>query len=301
MSLLKLSKLEVRVLEALCKGGLRQKEVAGQLGLKESSASRVLRWLLGKALVSIEEKQGVRTVGLSLASHSLAFKELFQARPEAGMEWLEGSALDVLAVMEGAGQGAGVKLLESECACSRATLFKTLKKLRYATVAEKKDGAYSITYPPARAFTKAFADNMQLIMQSRLKEGNYNVGIRVRKHVIVRSAASAAGEPLFAVTGMGALVAAGLQVVPTSYADYYFNLDGKQRRVSIEEAFVHAVLLSTLPQHSGDKTALALFLKTGPELNLGKLRSLAKTYFVEAEVRELRDAVGYYEKLREYE
>ena len=101
----------------------------------------------------------------------------------------------------------------------------------------------------------------------------------------------------FTETGINALMKLGLDAMKTSYDDYFFNLDMEKKSIGAEEAFMHALLLTTIQQHQ-DKTVLALFMhKNRGKLNIGRLRELAKQYHVENELATMRQALDYVEKV----
>ncbi len=172
------------------------------------------------------------------------------------------------------------------------------KSLRGAGVASKNARGYQITDARVLAIAKDFADNLQLVLQKQLK--GYTVGLRMGKHVLVRTETLTVPD-YFSITGMNALRSMGLEIIPTSYHDYYFNLDCMKKKIAAETQFIHALVLASLPQHAADKTALAIFVKQNRNLDNGKLKKLAEEYGVSSLLQELRTAVGYYEKIRGYE
>ena len=136
-----------------------------------------------------------------------------------------------------------------------------------------------------RGFANAYADWLQQNAAKGLH--GYNVSIRVRKHVVMRSEAKPPREGL-AVTGLTALIQSGLQLQPTSYTDYYYDLSGRKSKLRIEEQFAHALLLATLPQHAADRTALSFFLAGRNDLNYRLLSQEVKLYYVSGIYEELR-------------
>ena len=292
-----LSKIELLVLELLCQGDLGPGQIAEKLGKKNSFISRALARLEEKGLV---ERQG-RTVRLSPAAHGQGFKKLYDSRPNAKIEdWLCGNAMSILLVLAGSSGGVEFELLEEEAGCSKPTIFKALKQLYAAGVASKTEKAIRIT----DRFVAEFAENYANAIQNRLltEVRGHNVSIRVRKHVILRTDAPQV-PAFFAKTGLDALVEKGLEASRTSYKDYYFNLDRQKRSPGTEEAFIHALLLTTLQQQQ-DKPLLAIFLmKNAKKLGMGKLRALAKKYLVEGATEQLdkeldllRNVADHYQK-----
>ncbi|MFH1246943.1 MAG: hypothetical protein V1644_01050, partial [Candidatus Micrarchaeota archaeon] len=137
----------------------------------------------------------------------------------------------------------------------------------------------------------------QLIIQKRFR--GYNIGLRIGKHVVVRTETPNPGFE-FIETGMNRLEKEGLEAMRTSYDDYYFTLDGQRHAVSVEEAFIHALFLSTMEQHQ-DFPVLAIFLKKqGRKLDFVVLRKYAEKYRVSQELREMQKSLDLAEKLREY-
>lgn len=309
--LLSLSKSEIAVLKVLCTGGFSVSSLAGGLSVKPSFVSRVLSSLKAKGLVVVAEKQGTRLlVGLSPASHAQLFKQLFQSRPNAGIEsWLSGRALDVLVVVA-VEQGATSKRLMQECSSSRPVVYRALKSLKSVGAVASSNGVYRAADRLVFEFANAFADNVQLILQKEIVGRGYAVSVRVRKRVVVRCEAREA--PVFCtLTGLNALKEAGLESLGTSYFDYYFSLNKKRCELSLDEHFIHALLLTSLQQHQ-DMPVLGMFLKTNlvkkrslgadaKALRVARLLQLAKEYGVEIQMSELRKSVEFYDKMRGFE
>lgn len=284
--MIKLGVLELKALSALVEEGASVGGLAERLGASAGLASRAVSGLLDKGFVVVS-REGVRKlVSLSDAGHARAFKRLMQSRPNAGVEeWLSGSALDVLVVASGS-EGAARWIMESECACSAATVAKIVGRLRAAGVAVKTgEGGLVITDELVKGFANAYADWLQFRGQEGLH--GYNVSVRVRKHVILRSQARQVPD-FFVVTGMTALINAGLDMVPTSYADYYYSIDGRKRVLQLEEQFAHALVLASLTRHAGDRAGLALFIATRRNLNNRLVGEAAKRFLVTGLYYELR-------------
>ncbi|MEK6843628.1 MAG: hypothetical protein AABY04_04015, partial [Candidatus Micrarchaeota archaeon] len=210
--------------------------------------------------------------------------------------------MSALLVLTSSSDGTEMKLLENEAGCSRPTLFKVLRLLRSAGIVSKVGKKIIITDNFVSEFAQNYANALENIL---LADANgHNVAIRVRKHVIVRTDAKEVPS-LFSETGINLLVKKGLVAIQTTYNDYYFNLDRIKRNPGIEEAFIHALLLSTLQQHQ-DKPVLAVFMmKNQAKLNIGKLRELADGYHVSGNVSQitkeleiLRNVTDYYQKAK---
>ncbi|PIU81376.1 hypothetical protein COS70_04410, partial [Candidatus Micrarchaeota archaeon CG06_land_8_20_14_3_00_50_6] len=143
-------------------------------------------------------------------------------------------------------------------------------------------------------FAQTYADGICQLLVS--KANGHNISTRVIKNVVVRTDAKDV-PPLFSQTGMNVLIARGMDAIKTSYDDYSFSLDMKKRAVGVEEAFIDALLLTTLLLHQ-DNVVLAIFLKKNRKrLNIGKLRELAKRYNVAGELDAMRQALDYAEKV----
>jgi hypothetical protein len=254
------------------------------------------------------EKQGTeKKITLSSAAHAQAFQRLYQSRPNAKIEeWLSGRAMSILIIMAG-DYGASMELLSEEAGSSRQTINKVLQRLKAAgVVAENENAKWN---GPARAFgisddfvenyAAAYADTIGLLMQKQAR--GFNVGLRLRMHMVVRTDAKSVPS-YFCETGLSALARAGLEANLTSYSDYYFNLDGKIRKLPLEEKFIHAVLLSTLPQHAPDKLLLKLFLyKNRRKLDMGALVRLSGKYNVTSIFEEISRSADDYKTMREEE
>ncbi len=291
-----LSKVQIRTLSLLCSRSFTAGELAIELGVKPSFVSRLLKSLAELGLVMVQKQGASKEISLSAAGHSQAFKKLYQSRPKAGIEqWLSGHAISLLIPILDVEGGLNRRELLREAGCSYSTLLKTMKGLGAVGAAGKVNGKYVIHDALVRLFVSEFANNVQLIMQKQLV--GYNVSIRMGKHVVVRTETKDPGEE-FAKTGVNKLVEVGLEAMLTSYNDYYFSLDGKTHKISTEEAFVHALLLSTL-RYNVDFTVLASFLnKNKQKLDWIQLRKYAKMYKVENALREMQRSLELYEKLR---
>ncbi len=291
---IKLSKIEILALRALSQEDFSAGKLAEKLGAKPSFVSRVLKSLAAKGLATIEKQATLRIARLSTASHAQAFKKLSDSRMASRMEdWLSGYAMGILVVASG--NGATPSLLLDEAGCSATTLYKSLKLLASAGTIKRKRGIVEITDKLLREFTDAYADNLQLVAQ-RSARGR-NISIRVRKHVVIRTDATEV-PPHFTQTGLSALANNGLEAMLTSFRDFYFNLGGQKRNVSLEESFIHALLLTTSQQHQ-DMTVLGIFFtRNKRRLGLGALKNFARIYLVEDAFEEIRGKAEFYEKMK---
>jgi predicted transcriptional regulator len=267
--------------------------------VKRSFISKLLRSLNEKGFLLTLKISKTKILNLSLTSYAQNFKKLYESRPDARIEaWLSGKSIEILILASQNEEGIPVNLLEKEAGCSKPTIYKILNALYSTGVAAKNNNTIKITDPIVRNFANSYADGIQLIIQSKVK--GVNTSIRVRKHVILRTSSAEVPE-YFSKTGINALVEYGLEANLTSYGDFYFNLDQEARKPSIEESFIHALLLTTIQQFQ-DMPLLALFYKKNRErMNPIELRELAKIYAVVPELDELRTTIGYHDKLREFE
>ncbi|MBI5229246.1 MarR family transcriptional regulator [Candidatus Micrarchaeota archaeon] len=294
---LTLSKSEISALREVCEREQTAGELAEALGVKDSFVSRILGSLKDKGLIAIEKNDRTKIVRLSLTQASKNFRELATFRRGSKIEsWLSGSALDVL-VIAGFAEGASIGFLMKESKYSRPTIYKALRQLKAAGALSKIGDKFVVTDELVNRFANDFADTLELLALEQVSA----TAIRVRKHVILRTDKKL-NKP-FTLTGLNALRELGSVFIPTSYNDYYLNLDGIERKLTVEACFIHALVLSTLKQYAPDKVVLAGFLKSGPGrkvgLDFGKLRDFSKVYSVESQLDLLRTAVGYSEKLRE--
>ncbi len=287
---LNFSKIEIMILEWLCEGSASPGELTVSLGKKNSFISRALGKLIEKGMAS---KSG-HAVSLSASAHAQGFKKLYDTRPNAKIEnWLCGSSMDVLIALADFESGVEPETLAREIDCSKPTMFKILKLLYGVGVASKLGSRVLIGDAFVRDFAESYANSLQQLLVSRAH--GHNVSIRVRKNVVVRTDAKEVPS-FFSETGINALAGLGLAATKTSYNDYTFNLGMTVAKVGAEEAFVHALLLTTIQQHQ-DKTVLALFLmKNRGRLSIAQLRKLAKEYHVEGELATMRQALDYAEK-----
>lgn len=288
---LKFSKNEILALEKLCAHSFGVGELARELGKKDSYASRLVRMLEEKGLVYHAEK---RKIALSQASHAQSFRNLYISKQQAKIdEWLSGYSIGILILSSFNQEGVPVDIFWRETPCSKPTTYEVLKRLGNAGVMIKDVNTVRTTDRVVETFANDYATNIVRIATSQVK--GLKVSIRVRLHVVVRNDSGEVPQE-FVQTGINALLDYGLEAMRTSYSDYYLNLIGKRKKISVEEAFIHALLMTTLEQHQ-DKPVLALFLmKNRGKMNVAKLRTLAKQYAVEGELATMRDALDYVEK-----
>ena len=295
---LNFSKQEILALEATCQSELDAGRLAEKLKAKKSFVSRILRRLEEKGLIMVEKTGTYKIIRLSPASHAQNFKKLFEARRNAKIEnWLAGKVISVLIVMAYAKSGVDMGLIADESGCSKPTIYKILKKLYGAGVANKEGGLAQTRDMLVLDFASSYADNIQLMLQKPVR--GINVSIRIRKHIVLRTDAKKI-PAFFSLTGASLLAKKyGLEANLASYDDYYFNLDEIKREIGMEEAFAHAILITTL-QFRQDMPVLAIFFaRNRRRFDMGKLGGYAKKYRVETEVEELRRTVEYHNKMEE--
>ncbi len=295
----KLSKLELRALSVLCSGGLPAGELAVRLGASKSLVSRVVASLGNKGLVDLERQGTRKLVSLSPRQHAQAFKRLRESRPQASLEdWLSGWALDVLVVM-GWGNGASMERLVRECSCSKNTIGRIITALSGVGIVARRGGAWMVYDSLADDFANAFADYARQEMQSSL-DGHFTVLKRVRKHVVIRTDSKRIPGS-FVLTGLAFFIEQGLEVIRADYSDYYFNLCSAAPVLSPEERFIHALLISTIIPVN--KPLLAVVFRRW-HFKLRELKRLAEEYAaygeISKELEQIRVAMDYHEKLRDY-
>jgi len=291
-----LSEYELRVLRVLCQHDASAGELAVQLKVKNSFASRKLSSLESKGLILTEKRGTTKLIKLSPASHAQNFKKLSDSRPNANIEqWLSGFALDLLMLIS---NGIEMHLFLEEAGCSPTTAYKTLNCLIAAGIIKKYGGALRISDSLVGSFADSYADNIQLIRQRNAK--GLNLSVRVRKHVLLRTDANEVPD-FFLPTGISALAKMGLEATLTSYCDFYFNLDQKKHTLNREECFIHALLLATVPQHRDMPLLEIFFAKNRSLFDLQKLKKFAKKYLVENKLNELREKADFYDKMRRSE
>ncbi|MBI5636324.1 winged helix-turn-helix transcriptional regulator [Candidatus Micrarchaeota archaeon] len=285
-------------LEAVCQADFTASQLSESLRVKKSFVSRIAKSLAEKGLVQVEKQGNNKLIKLSMASHAQNFKKLFESRPNAKIDnWLSGNAIDVL-ILASFAEGIMLKALFEEANCSKPSVYKTLKQLYSAGVAAKYGSKIVVTDSLVRAFANSYADNIQLIMQKQVK--GINASIRVRKHVVLRTDSKTTPQ-IFSQTGISALAKRGLEAVLTSYKDYYFNLNEEKKEISVEEAFVHALLLSTIRQHQDQVLLEMFFAKNINKLSLRLLRKLALDYAVEGKMDEVRRVADSLNKIKAME
>jgi len=291
---LNFSEIELELLQVLCRGSASAGGLAEKLKKKNSFISRALRRLEQKGMVT---KSG-REISLSQTVHAQGFKRLYDSKPNAEIEgWLCSSAMDTLIALAGFEEGCEVGVLAEEVDCSKPTLLKVLRRFYSVGVVGKREGKIAISDLLVRRFAQNYADGICSLLLSNAKEYSFSTSICVGKNFIVRTDAKEM-PPHFSKTGISFLAENGLDALLTSYNDFYFNLDWQKRSISTEEAFVHALLLTSMQQHQ-DKTVLAIFLqKNMRKLNIGKMRELAKKYSVIGELETMRQALDYAQKVR---
>ncbi|MFA5930321.1 MAG: helix-turn-helix domain-containing protein [Candidatus Micrarchaeia archaeon] len=287
---LKLSKNEIIALEKLCTNEYTVGELARELKMKGSYASRLVKALEEKGLAYHTEK---RKVALSPASHAQGFKKLYLSKPQARMEeWLCGHSIGILVLAGFNEEGTPIDIFWKETPCSKPTTYKVLNRLMDAGVLVK-NGKVMVSDKAVQEFALYYSSNLLRIVTSNIQGMKTSIGVRM--HVVVRAHTNEAPQE-FVKTGMTALAEHGLEALQASNYYYYTNLSGKQRKIGVDEAFIHALLMTTMEQGQ-DKQVLALFLmKNKGRMNISRLRELARQYGVESELATMRDALDYVEK-----
>lgn len=293
---LNLSKVEIRVLKLLSSDNFSASGLAAALGVKPAFVSRLLRSLNEKGLITIEKQGTSKIISLSSASHSQAFKRLFSSRPQSDIEnWLSGKAIAILIPLT-PNYTLSAKELLQESNCSLGTLLNVRKKLGGVGALVKINDKYTIPDQLVKEFITQYADNLQLLMQKDLT--GFSISKRIGKHILIKT--ESLNIPVYFIqTGINRLVAEGLQIIQTNRNEYYFNLNEEKRKISIEEAVVHALVLSILQSRS-EFIILGIFLKQHSFLNTLLLSRTAKKYDVEKELTEIRRTLDLSEKLSEY-
>jgi len=287
---IKISKNELIALEKLCKQDYTIGELAKDLGKKESYVSRLGKSLEEKGLAYRAEN---KKLVLSPASHAQSFKSLYLSRLDAKIEeWLCGYAMGVLALLTTQQEGMPIGLFWKETPCSRPTTYNILNRLMAAGVLEKNE-RIRISDKAVEKLASDYVSNLLRIVTSNIQGMKTSIGVRL--HVVVRAHTSAV-PPEFLQTGITALAEHGLEAMTSNNYYYYTNLSGKHEKIGVEEAFIHALLMTTLEQGQ-DKQVLALFLmKNKNKMNMARLRELARQFAVETELATMRNALDYAEK-----
>ncbi len=293
---LNLSKVELRVLKVLCSNSFSASGLAAELGVKPAFVSRLLHSLSEKGLINVQKQGTQKQVSLSEASHAQAFKRLFSSRPQLDIEnWLSGKAITILVPLTPEIKLNQRELLQ-ESNCSLGTFLNVKKKLGAVGALIQVNDKNMIPDPLVKEFIIQYADNLQLILQKEL--AGFTVAKRFGNHVVIRTESPNVPE-YFVQTGINRLVEEGLQIIETGRNEYYFNLNEEKRKISTEEAVIHALTLSILQSRS-EFIIIGIFLKQHSFLNTLLLSRTAKKYEVEKELTEIRRTLDLSEKLREY-
>jgi predicted transcriptional regulator len=291
---IKLSRKEVLALCQLCQGPASASQLSASLSIKPSSLSRIIASLKEKGLIDVEKNGTTKTMELSMLSHAQRFKLLYDSRPKVKFEdWLSGYAVEVLIACPDI---TPVENVLKEVKCSKNTLYKTLKALVWASVVFHQDGQVRIADPLLKDFASAYADSLQLLNQQQAK--GHNISIRIRKNVVLRTDAKEV-PVYFTRTGISALAQKGLEAILTSYDDYYFNINQEKRELSLEECFIHALLMATLKSHSDMPVLAIFFAKNKLRFNARALKTFAKEYQVVGALEEVRQKTEFYEKMKD--
>ena len=300
--LIKLSKQEVRALKALCTTSLASGDLAKKLEISPGMATRTAQSLEKKALITVEKDAQSKILGLSLAQHAQALKRFYESRPNAKIEdWLSGPTIELLILISNE-VPLPLSIIGEESTFSRPTLFRKLNQLKGAAAITSANDGYTISDALLRDFANAYASTVTTLLVREHSEASstYGYSIRARKHV-VRRLNGKEKSTFFTPTGLSVLIEQyGLDAIKTNIQDYYFNLDEKPRKISKEEAFIHALLLSALGRQAQDLTLLVVALDK-IKFDRTTLYQLARAYPVEGELRGLLQSVDYHDKLRQYE
>jgi DNA-binding transcriptional ArsR family regulator len=297
--LIKLSKQEIRALGVLCTTSLAIGELAKKLSVSPGMANRLAKSLEKKALIDAKDESQSKILSISFAQHAQTFKRFYETRPDAKIEeWLAGPAIELLILISNE-VPLPLSIIEEESSFSRPTLFRKINQLKGAGVISSSSQGYTISDPVLRDFAIAYANTIHTLLtrQNAQASPSHSVSIRVRKHVIRRLDTSETSS-FFIPTGLTILAQHGLEYIFSNKHDYYFNLDEQPRKISVEEAFIHALLLSTIqPQ---DTTILVIALDK-VHMSHNKLSQTARKYLLGQNLRTLMQSVEYHKKLREYE
>ncbi len=291
-----LSKLEIKVLQNLCRNPSTVTSLARAMSISKSLVSKVVKQLTALNLVRIERKGTEKVINLSFSSHAEVFRSLYFSRPNAKIEnWLSGKTIETLIVIVQRNKATMNELAE-ECNCSKPTLYKIIYNLKAAGVLSETNGYYSVSDALVRAFAQAFADSIRGVIAKNIVD--FELFYRSGKNVLVRTPLKL--KHPFYLTGLSRLIELGLQAIPTGYLDYYFNLDETVANISIEGAVVHALLMSR-EHFDTEKPLITIFIKQNSgKLNWFKLNQLAEKYGVGNKLHEVRAALDLHEKLVEY-
>ncbi|MFA5382659.1 MAG: helix-turn-helix domain-containing protein [Candidatus Micrarchaeia archaeon] len=278
---LKLTKAELKVCFKIydLNKTLSASELAEALNIKKSFLTRILKKLLEKGFIDIIKEGTKKLISQSKEPHSKKLKELYESISESNIEWLSGSALDVLITL----QNNNLKFLELEADCSKKQIYNILNKLYSAGAINKTENFY-ISNQLVLSFVEAYA----LFMAEKTAD----IKERIRKHCFVVSK----NELPLAETGLSFLLDHGLEAVLINNY-YYFNLGKKSRKIDINDAFVHAILFSKYQIQ--DRTLLAHFyLKNRKKLNIIEIRKYAEQLNLKTELNSTLLILSNYEKLR---
>ncbi len=297
------SKPEIKALRQICQREGTQGQLAAKLQVTQGFVSQILQKLAEKGIIDIRKEGVKKIVRLSTASHAQNFKLISDSRRDAKIEnWLSGYAMDILVGIQA---GESKKQILKETDCSRATLYKCIAALISSAVlndkapAEAKESQLAITEPLMNEFVISYADNLELNALREIKGRNLAI-FRIGKHVILRTDAKEVPD-YFTKTGSTALAENGLEAMLPDYYDYYYNLDKKKREISLEESFIHALLI-TSRQHKQDLTVLTIyFAKNRSRLEVRALRGFAKQYRVNEILNEVRGKTEFYNEMKDKE
>ena len=291
MFAMKLNKSEIEVLELLCSNEYPMRELAEKWGRKQPFVSRVVKQLDEKAMIQVKRNGVQKIVSLFSFGSAQSFKRLYETRKGLS-EWLSGACLDVLIVLST--QDRDLKELERESDYSRPMIYKALKKLYAAGAIAKERGVIRVSDEEVKQFAIAFAQDVTARKMIGSASGQTLGKAWGKRLLIVNRYGQLSKE--FELTGLNRLARDyGLEGILTDRQAYYQYLGKKKKELGIEDYFIHALALTKNFQGE-DKPLLAVFLK-GHKMNPLKLRELAKEFGVEAELRELQSAVGYYDRL----
>lgn len=292
-----LSKLEIKLLQVLCRDGSTVTRLAAALGISKSLVSKVVKQLSALNLIRAERKGTEKAINLSFSSHAETFRSLYFSRQNAKIEnWLAGKTIETLIVIAQRNK-VTMKELVQECNCSKPTLYKIIYNLKAAGVLSETNGYYFVSDVLVRDFAEAFANSIRWLITKEVKE--FESIVRIGKHCIIRTSQTL--KPPFYLTGVSKLMELGLKAIPTNYSDYYFNLDEAEKVISTEEAVVHALLMSR-EHFDTEKPLITIFIKQNSgKLNAFELRQLADRYGVKNKLYEIKAALDLHEKLREYD
>lgn len=232
---------EVRALKVLSEGrGTNVGELASELGITDSVASRMLSKLEKKRLVSTTRTK-TRRAYFSNNSAARSLQELFSANPHVDFsKVISNSNLQVLSAICYRAS-ASMDSISRVCCLPAVTCRRRLSGLGALGIVWHRSGKYGITLPNLKDFVSSYC---QLIFSLKLGDSTRRSVVEVGPQAVFRMQKEEA--PGFVPSGGQEYARFGISLILPDWVDYFVHAFQKPKKLGLEEVVAHGLLVNTL-------------------------------------------------------